>query len=520
MKVIYNTCFADPWVEVAKKLKKDFGYEPVYWNGYHDDNSEVIIPETFPKVIYHSYYDSWKGNFPQEITDQNHLDYIDVDFLRDYASFELQAIKMMDRMDPNMYSFNFSERQRHFRNYIRYWGACIKQLEPDMVISAVVPHRVYDYALYLQCKFHNIPYITFRETAFNGRIIPLIDVAATPEGVYDDYISIVNTNLSVSELKNQLSPEIKERYEKVLKDYDEAIPQYMKQHVVDHGKRTGLFSLALTFFRDMFYDKKERYWGESGYIRKGVPTYLKERNKSIENSYVNLIKLSLQHLSTNRYKKSLKKHYISLVTEPDFSEKYVIMNFHYQPEMTSCPSGDIFVDQQLCVEALLKNLPEDYYVYVKEHPAQFYSHQEGHTSRIKDFYTDLSRNKRVKLISPTVNSFDLTKNSKAVATVTGTVGWEAMAMGKPSIIFGLSWFEHYPGVLRITDENSAKGLVNFIENFSFSEKELLAYLTAFQKHSISAYYYRGLKNVMSLSEEECVNNIISGILKMKGMVIS
>ena len=38
-------------------------------------------------------------------------------------------------MDPDRYSFNFMERQSHFRKMIKYWTACINQLKPDIVIE-------------------------------------------------------------------------------------------------------------------------------------------------------------------------------------------------------------------------------------------------------------------------------------------------------------------------------------------------------------------------------------------------
>lgn len=30
-RVLYNTCAIDPWINVAKKLKNQNGWEPVYW---------------------------------------------------------------------------------------------------------------------------------------------------------------------------------------------------------------------------------------------------------------------------------------------------------------------------------------------------------------------------------------------------------------------------------------------------------------------------------------------------------
>ena len=38
-RVLYNTCAIDPWINVAKKLKNQNGWEPVYWVEYTFDNA-------------------------------------------------------------------------------------------------------------------------------------------------------------------------------------------------------------------------------------------------------------------------------------------------------------------------------------------------------------------------------------------------------------------------------------------------------------------------------------------------
>ena len=59
-RVLYNTCAADPWVKVAKKLKEEQDFEPVYWIGYDNDNSEVLVSQIFPEATYHPWLDAWK----------------------------------------------------------------------------------------------------------------------------------------------------------------------------------------------------------------------------------------------------------------------------------------------------------------------------------------------------------------------------------------------------------------------------------------------------------------------------
>lgn len=165
---------------------------------------------------------------------------------------------------------------------------------------------------------------------------------------------------------------------------------------------------------------------------------------------------------------------------------------------------------------LLKYTSDNYFIYVKEHPQQFMSHMLGHTNRIKEFYDDLIANPRVKLMPFELDSYSLMRNAKAVATVTGTVGWEAMMHRKPVIVFGMIWYEQCRSVLRVTDETSASKIMSYIENYCYDEHDILAYLMAFAKNSIRAYHYQGRKEKMNLSEEECVRNIIGKLLFFQG----
>lgn len=515
MNVIYNTCYADPWLKVAQKLKVEHGLEPVYWNGYDDDDSKSLVSTAFPDAIYHPYYDAWKGIFPEEIAEKYHNSFLNIDFLKEYASYELQAIKMMDRMDTDGHSFSFMERQRHFRKLLKYWTACIDYLKPDLVISAIVPHRVFDYALYLLCKHRGIKYITFRNSAFTGMIIPLTDVASINNILDGEYHEQLKSIVDRKYLSNMIDSIIFDKYQKVQHDYAIAEPDYMKQHAVRHNQSSGLLPLAKKFFVDR---KQSSYklFGKDGVLLNGYPTYYKNRKQSIEKSHVSFLKYSLLKLQTKAFKNQLRDYYSSLVKSPDLNKKFVILPLHYQPEMTSNPSGDIFADQMLCVEMLAKTLPNDYLIYVKEHRSQFYAHTEGHTGRIREFYDDLDAYPQVCLIPLDFDIFKLIKNSQAIATVTGTAGWEGMVLGKPVIIFGLSWYEKYDGVLKITDEASAGRIQSFIENFEFVERNLLAYLAAFSKKSVKAYYYRGLKEKMNQPEEECVENLTTAILEISG----
>lgn len=509
MNVLYNTCIGDPFAYVARRLNDDYGYKPVYWIAYDSfsdglaDKENDLILRDFPNICFHTYRDAWHNIFPEAVESAAKERYLDVDMLKSIAQYELQALKMMDRMDSG-YAFSYMERERHYLNLIKKWTACIELFHIDLVISAVNPHRVYDYVLYLVCRYRNIPYLTFQHTLCEDRTFCINNIYTIGDIFEESY----NKHLQDTELtKDDLSEDILEQYKKVTKSYKEAAPPYMAKHNIDNKKATRISTMTKRFFKSY----KNRIIGPESFLVKGVSA-MKVRGKSLEDSYTSVFNQFRLSRKNTQYRNNLRKFYSSLTSVPDFSQKYIYLGLHYQPEETTSPSGDIFVNQLLCVETLLRNTPDDMFIYVKEHPQQFQHHMEGHKCRNKDYYKDLLSSPRVKLMPLEMDSFHLMQNATAVATVTGTVGWEALMHHIPVIIFGLIWYEKMPGVLRVTDSDSAAKINTFIKDYEFDEHKVLAYLKAYEDNSVYAYHYFGQKERTGISQEMTVDNIVKLIV--------
>ena len=124
----------------------------------------------------------------------------------------------------------------------------------------------------------------------------------------------------------------------------------------------------------------------------------------------------------------------------DLSRKFVYFPLQYQPEMTTSTLGGVFSDQLLAIEKLATILPEDCFIYIKENPKQ--------TGRMRSsiFFHRLLRIPNVKVLPSYANTYDLIDNSQFVATITGTVGWEAICRGKNVLTFGICWYRNLTGV--------------------------------------------------------------------------
>lgn len=99
------------------------------------------------------------------------------------------------------------------------------------------------------------------------------------------------------------------------------------------------------------------------------------------------------------------------------------------PEASTLISAPYYANQTAVIEALSKSVPLSSTILVKEHPIMIGKRPRG-------FYKKLSRMPNVVLINHTESSYQLIQNASLVATITGTVGWEAMVLQKPLLLLG------------------------------------------------------------------------------------
>ena len=133
------------------------------------------------------------------------------------------------------------------------------------------------------------------------------------------------------------------------------------------------------------------------------------------------------------------------VTTRDQIKKNDFITFflHYQPEMTTLPDGGIFVNQfealklmsKLCEKLNLK-------LVVREHPAtQKYFNWNWRNKLFVDKILNLGSH--ILIDDFRESSDDILTQSKAIATITGTVMSESLLNGVPVIAFGDHPFKEY-----------------------------------------------------------------------------
>ena len=125
------------------------------------------------------------------------------------------------------------------------------------------------------------------------------------------------------------------------------------------------------------------------------------------------------------------------------TKKFIYFPLHLQPEMTTSQlGGGKYRDQVAVIWEILRILPKDWVIIVKENPKQNWQY------RSDAFFKKLFLDRRIMMVDIGTPSKLLIQYSQLVATISGTVGWEAIRLNKPVICFGKSWFSSLHGVFR------------------------------------------------------------------------
>ena len=132
------------------------------------------------------------------------------------------------------------------------------------------------------------------------------------------------------------------------------------------------------------------------------------------------------------------------------NSKFVYYPLHTEPETALQTLSPEYFYQLSCIAALSRDLPAGTVLAVKDTLAAI-------GRRPRDFYAQILEFKNVVLLDVREFGLEVAKKSSAVATITGTGGFEAAVMGKPVISFGRHNLYNFLSHVRvINDETKLK----------------------------------------------------------------
>lgn len=191
----------------------------------------------------------------------------------------------------------------------------------------------------------------------------------------------------------------------------------------------------------------------------------------------------------------------------DLERKFVYFPLQLQPEMTTSALGGRYVDQALAIEHLSTMLPPDFRIYVKENPKQ------GAHMRGPMFFHRLRRIPKVHIVPSHADTVALTARAQFVATITGTVGWEAIRKGRKALVFGDTWYQQFPGVFRFRPELNVDDILRHEIDHDLLERTVGALLARSHRGVIERHYRKIVPDYDAAANAERIAQTLWGLLQ-------
>ena len=143
-----------------------------------------------------------------------------------------------------------------------------------------------------------------------------------------------------------------------------------------------------------------------------------------------------------RYSLSFLKNLINYFFLYFFYSRVIKKNrvYHYFPlhvpnDFALTLRSPIYLNQIDLIKRLLKKIPKNEFLYIKEHPARI-----GALNFI-DAFKILRKYNNLKILYPSINSYEILENCKSAITINSKTGYEALIMNKPLFVFGESYYK-------------------------------------------------------------------------------
>jgi len=458
-------------------------------NRYKSAHPIIISTEVFLKEAYEIHPDAYvygyKTNSKADYADlpfYQSCPPIDKNLLDSMSSYEPIILKMIDRQERREKLLRYDERVRRYHAHLRYWNHVLEAAKIEAAVFFRTPHEIWDFIIYCLCKVKGI-----------AVAYPYEFTSADAYGYFS--IDIENQGHEVVEIYNELSLQ----YKDTVIDDIELPPDFQKLFDIQTGNDSSS--------KTPFYMKPNSLTHKI----KNFPGKVRQRGIS----HIKRVFLSFtvnKSFEKTRYfrsrTKKLYREYDKLSSTADFTKPYIYLPLHLQPENTTSPMGGYFVHQLLIAQMLSFYLPDDISIYIKENPKQ--------TACCRDIavYHDLKKLPNVVLVDRKTDTYKLLEHCIAVASCTGTAGFEGMFMGKPFLMFGYYINMYAPGTFIIRNNEDCKNAIEYIlkHGAKHTLKDMKIYLKALSEITANCMT-RNLSPVDIYDENKC-SNLEIGLSKL------
>lgn len=326
------------------------------------------------------------------------------------------------------------ERRRLFRDLVRFWcGYLMKRPALTLVWFESTPHMGWDIVLFYVAK------LLGRDTLILART--LISDWVYLHSDFRRQLDVVPLPANTPDLEGHIGPDLLDAVKKSSSWREHSLR--VNAQAIQSTRWTALKAAVGTAISTV-----KSIWEPAGFV-----------SAIAGNPPMHFLQLPWMEFKHRRHIRSLRKAYDALAVEPTLGHPYVYFAMHYQPERTSLPEALFLDDQFLMIEMLAEALPDGWKLVVKEHPRQLGVYptalRRRHWRKALD-YEQIAALSNVVLAPIETPSGQLVEDAQAVATLTGSVGWEGLLLGKPAIVAGPTWYDRCASVITVRSPSEAR----------------------------------------------------------------
>jgi len=274
------------------------------------------------------------------------------------------------------------------------------------------------YAFYSKCTKQNVPYMGFLTSKFPDRFEHDLPFDTGAELIRKEYNRLLSDPLSVDKSEYQWADEY-------INNIVNFIPDYMKKNVLNSSSFLSVLNIKnlKAFIGSLLYSIVERSDKSHQILREGA---VLAKFRSFSRNLLRRLRM-----------KSALYNFDSIDNDWMGRSIFYVFPIHYQPEGSTSVGSPFFEDQLMLIRNIAFSLDKDEYLVVKEHVSNY-----GYFAAT--IYEEIKSLPGVKLIGPEHNIKNIVMKSKGVITLTSTVGFEAVLLEKPVIVFGDVFYNKHP----------------------------------------------------------------------------
>ena len=382
------------------------------------------------------------------------------------------------------YQFSTNEILSIIEQECKFYENILSEINPDYVLM-LRPYFHYDTIFYQLCLAKGIQVLDLDTSRFPNRSVIS---SKNPSYNLEKYENNGGREKSELEIKYEEFP-----YPDKIRSFED-LQKYRKNNLA-FGKGTDYEGTS----KDFISAGLEYFFTSNKIINRNYKYFGRSKFKVLIN-YINDI------FRQRRREGFIDKNFLKEFNKKD---KFVLFLLAVDSESSTLLDTAFYINQIEVAKNIVKSLPIEYKLLVKEHPAS------GLRSWRKiDVYIDLVSTPNVVPIHHYANTEELIKKSSLVISLSGSTSLDALFFEKPSIVFANTDYSMIPEVRKIDKIENLSNTINDALKTRVAPKNIEKYVQFIEKNSFDynfilhvmeaqKYVYHGSLLVdVEFSEEE------------------